>query len=449
MQAQSEKPDLPFLVAEPRRVYEFDLQHLWSRTPRGLLMRDTRNREITVLSPGTWNVEAGPDFKNARIRIGGKTVKGDIEVHYRESDWIHHGHQDDPNYENVILHLVTVDDLAGKNSPCDHVVIINAENCPPIESDEKKFPAGRCASYFSSLNNPQVAELLVAAGRLRFRRKTEHVLEDMLTHGAEPACLKMVFDAAGFKRNRESFAELFNRFMAYSPEDREKYYSAILWGESGLLPDPAAGKLAPEMSKFVESCWKDWWKLRQEPHPDLNWRRDGVRPLNFPERRLAALTVVLEKTGANPVKFLKDAAKKHNSPEDFQKFLVDDFTCHHPLWDSFTGFSEPRAKSAAVFGTSRSIELSVNALLPALTAYGRLKSIPELSKFAEKTWFKLPSPGDNRLIKTALHRWLFPPERIGKLKRSAAVCQGIIHLYREYCESAGTDCAACLLYNSI
>src|SRR5690606_4932805 len=75
-----------------------------------------------VFDPGQWNAEAGPDFRSADIAIGGQRCRGDIEIHVHASDWDRHGHQNDFDYNGVLLHVVlfaddnrTADDLHNGN----------------------------------------------------------------------------------------------------------------------------------------------------------------------------------------------------------------------------------------------------------------------------------------------------------------------------------------------
>src|SRR3954452_5498889 len=61
---------------------------------------------LRVVRPGKWNLLGGPDFKDACIRVGTTTITGDIEVHWRASDWANHRHADAPAYNQVVLHVV-------------------------------------------------------------------------------------------------------------------------------------------------------------------------------------------------------------------------------------------------------------------------------------------------------------------------------------------------------
>src|SRR5688572_30260571 len=63
-------------------------------------------RPLEIISPGKWNLLGGPDFFGARLRIDGRDVHGDVEIHFHAADWMAHGHAANPSYANVVLHVV-------------------------------------------------------------------------------------------------------------------------------------------------------------------------------------------------------------------------------------------------------------------------------------------------------------------------------------------------------
>ncbi|MBT8178595.1 MAG: DUF2851 family protein, partial [Eudoraea sp.] len=77
----------------------------WRKLPlNGLQL--TSGEAIRIQAPGMPNRFSGPDFLNAQIEIGSTTWVGHVELHRNSSLWYAHDHQDDPNYQNVILHVV-------------------------------------------------------------------------------------------------------------------------------------------------------------------------------------------------------------------------------------------------------------------------------------------------------------------------------------------------------
>ena len=97
-----ERPECPFS--------ERFLQVIWNERRLSLELHLEDGRELKILSPGTWNVSAGPDFKSAVLLIDGHLATGDVEIHRFSSDWARHGHGSDSMYDNVVLHAVWEDD---------------------------------------------------------------------------------------------------------------------------------------------------------------------------------------------------------------------------------------------------------------------------------------------------------------------------------------------------
>ena len=77
-----------------------------------------KGETLSILFAGTHNAHQGPDFTDAKIKIGQTTLAGSVELHLMASDWQKHKHESDPNYKNVILHVVFKNDkVIGNNIP--------------------------------------------------------------------------------------------------------------------------------------------------------------------------------------------------------------------------------------------------------------------------------------------------------------------------------------------
>ena len=83
------------------------LAHVWeTQAFAAVSLRAIDGQAVEILWRGRKNLDAGPDFLDALIRIGGRLRDGDVELHVRSSDWRAHGHERDPHYARVILHVV-------------------------------------------------------------------------------------------------------------------------------------------------------------------------------------------------------------------------------------------------------------------------------------------------------------------------------------------------------
>ncbi len=82
-------------------------------------LETTDGRTVEVLDPGLHNHHAGPDFFNAKVKIAGTLWIGNVEIHDRSSHWYQHGHDQDANYDNVVLHVVGEADREVKTSHGD------------------------------------------------------------------------------------------------------------------------------------------------------------------------------------------------------------------------------------------------------------------------------------------------------------------------------------------
>ena len=91
------------------------LQYIWQHQyfNKSELFTDGQFTELLqIISPGVFNTDQGPDFSEAKIRIGQNTWNGNVELHVKASDWHKHKHQEDANYKSVVLHVVWENDLA-------------------------------------------------------------------------------------------------------------------------------------------------------------------------------------------------------------------------------------------------------------------------------------------------------------------------------------------------
>ena len=431
---------------------EIVLQYSWNCLPQKTKLYTIYGDEVIVLFPGRWNFEEGPDFKSARISIDDRVVVGDIEIHQTSSDWGHHGHSNDERYSNVILHIVL--NLGKGDSPDIPTIVIPdkfIQEMPPDDGDDEiqRYPYGYCASRFSGLADNTLSTYFGKIGEKRFFERTVKITQDILKNGVEPVFLKYLFDSCGYKKNRSQFLELFSRLLEYGLDSLTvKEAIAVLWGDSGLLPDPVKSDLDHEMQSFIEENWSVWWKLRKDAKEKINWHLSGVRPLNNPCRRLAAISVLISRFGANLFAAILDEfnnTSESDSWKTFKKLLL----CRDDLWDHYSNPYNKLNRRAAVLGEMRALDMMTNVILPFIYAYADIHSFKEIRNKALLAWKNLPACQQNIILKISSHRWLIPHKRAMTVFNSAATQQGAIFVHRKFCESSQMDCAKCPVFKEL
>lgn len=136
---------------------------------RGAALATAAGETYTVVYEGRRGGPAGPDFRDAVLADGcGGRVCGDVELHLRASGWRLHGHDRDPRYAGVLLHLVVhpphETEAAGSPLPGGRRVPI-ALIGPPPGASPRPLP---CAGYQTRIGTGGIWELLAAAGDARF-----------------------------------------------------------------------------------------------------------------------------------------------------------------------------------------------------------------------------------------------------------------------------------------
>ena len=437
--------------AEPAHEHtsepELAIQKQWSEIRRGTVFTLANGVPLRVLSPGRWNRMPGPDFRNAKLEVNGETFRGDIEIHVKSSDWIAHGHGGDPAYDGVILHVVRRDDASPGNVAFlpESAVLVLPETKEDGAMEPCEKPRAACAAFFAKMTPEEVETFLADAGADRLRLRAAERLRMMISAGTTKAFLSAVAEQLGVPDNREVFRTVAERLREYQEDDLTAHFEALAWGESGLLPDPAADKrLTGDGRALATAWWDEWWPLRKNGGEGLFFKRT-CRPLNSPERRLAMLGAVGRTFLPDPCGQLAGILKRGSADlvlETIQNRLCDG----EAFWDAHTSFRSAELKRhAALFGRPRVESLFADVILPVLAAYAKLVKDDTLETRVFELFRTIPPLPSNLVVRRM--QALCLPGRKNALK-SAAAQQGLIHLYKTHCEAQSSDCGACRLYHS-
>ncbi len=199
-----------------------------------------------------------------------------MEIDLQPGGWHAHGHDQNPNFKNVILHVVW--DGAAKppvQSPESRrcaLPLKNVLDAPLAElalalENESGLPEnlrGQCSAPLRELSEPQLAELLHAAAKVRFQNKAAAMLARAKNSGWEQALWENLFRALGYKHNvwpMQNLAETKPRWTRGADSAFE--IQARLLGVSGLLPADLT-RAQKTADTFLRRAWDCWWRDRDE-----------------------------------------------------------------------------------------------------------------------------------------------------------------------------------------
>ncbi len=428
-----ERPLFPL----PRNFNELELQACWFAGDFGRTFTSTAGEKIEVVQFGTWNRAAGPDFSDVSIRIeGGEPVRGSVEFDLADENWEAHGHATNPAFDDTVLHVFVT---AGPRAFFSRTSA--NRNVPQVRVDPAMLPAGmasnlplarpgRCHAPLRNLPEEKVLSILDAAAQFRLRRKAERFVRLTELHGFDEALFQELAGALGYKQNKLPFTLLAQRLslrtLRASPNDIE----AVLFGVAGFLDSPDLARFGPGTRSYLRALWDQWWPRRAELErlvlPARTWRLSGTRPLNHPQRRLAALALLATHWPG----LLRSLGKEELlATRDF--FLG----CTHPYWNfHYTLTSAPAGAEMALIGETRIAEILANVILPLRRARGS-EVWPDYAK--------LPARLTNRRLETGAARLFGDDPRRAQFLRTVAQQQGLLQIYEDFCLQDNSDCAQC------
>ncbi len=402
------------------------LQYVWQhRLLEGPLVT-TEGLPVVVERPGELNRDAGPDFLDSRLVIGGLHWAGNVEVHTRASDWNQHGHSDDKAYNNVILHVVYIYDA--------DIILENGKKVQTLDISQS-LPQYVWDNY-DSLMNPADDTQIPCASRLkdipdflyhlsqdrllveRIERKSgdvERILKE--SKGSwEQACYWLTAHYFGGKTNAFAFellAKVTPMRIVAKIKDNPFRVEALYMGQAGLLD----GDFNDEYPKKLQREYKYLSAAYQlTPMEGHLWKFFRVRPSSFPTLRISQFSDLMSKS-SNLFSKMLDA---EDAGTVSKLFVVQ----ASEYWQSHYNFDKETERSSKSLGKSLINTIIINAWIPLLYEYGVAHGAEMYKERAFNLLQQLP-PEDNRITRL----WESAGIKIG----NAAESQSVIQRYTEYC----------------
>ncbi|HWH71820.1 MAG TPA: DUF2851 family protein, partial [Candidatus Sulfotelmatobacter sp.] len=438
----------------PERLLQGIWQHQRLRRDQ---LQTADGQPVRVLHPGFRNLESGPDFRGAVVQVGeGPPRAGDVEVDLRASGWHAHGHDSNPAFGNVILHVVWEGERPVTGAP-PRLILRPVLDAPLGElslwlggQSPRSLPEslrGKCGALWREFSASQRAELLHQAALVRLRGKAAQFQARARQVGWEQSLWEGLFRALGYKHNvwpMQRLGELRPRWS--KPHSVPLELQARLLGLSGLLPVELT-RIQRATDSYLRQIWDCWWRERDEFSdwilPRALWHLHGLRPANHPQRRLA-LAAGWAVAGGSVGKLERWCAREvpnsglAGSLLEVLKVEADPFWSWH-----WTLRSSRLSKEQPLLGNTRVTDLAVNVVLPWLWMRAVEGGDQGMQHRLEERFFSWPPAEDNTVLRLARQRLLAGAGP--RLLSSAAAQQGLIQIVRDFCDHANATCDSCKL----
>ena len=415
---------------------------------------------VQIIHPGLLNSDQGPDFLNARIVIGAATWAGTVELHLKTSDWNKHGHQQDRNYANVILHVVWENDGSRNSVPAEeNLDLIPIEkrskvplSVPVLELNDrvakvllqryeelmlsKSFiPCEKNIADIRDITWQSWKERLLAERLMRKAALAETFLRQNNYHWEETFWWLLARNF-GMKVNAEAF-ESIARSISLNVLAKHKnqihQLEALLLGQAGLLEKefvstgPASENDYPILLQKEYRFLQKKYLLRPIQIPLYSLR---MRPENFPSVRLAELAMLVHES-AHLFSKIKESASAKEIKRYFEVTAND-------YWHYHYQFTETSAFKQKKVGAAMADNIIINTVAPLLFMYGSYHNENRYKYKAIQCLEEIPS--EKNLITKGF-------KELNIETKNARDSQALIELKNEYCNKK--RCLECSIGNAV
>lgn len=411
------------------------LHYVWkTKNFQVLNCSTTKGLSIEIIHFGQHNFNAGPDFLEAQILIDGVLWCGHVEMHLKASDWYHHKHQNDPNYENVILHVVLEDDQVvyrqdNTEIPCLVILplirpgIMNGYSY--LLSNTQDIP---CAHVLKDSDKTRFLLNLNKIYTERLEKKSNRIFIDLIEHKVhwEQVLFKAIARGFGLPVNAFGMEQLANILpvqLLYKHQNSLLDLDALILGTAGLLPKKSECSYIQELIRnytFFES------KYRIQTMDTSIWKFARMRPLSFPTIMLAHLAQLYYKHPNLHSVLLQHSIDIHEIRHIFGQELPS-------FWDRHYVLTKSSKKRSKKLGKNNIDKIINNALIPFYFSYGKYNGDDRWTDLAFRLAEQL-APEQNKIIR----KW----NAIQVKPENALESQALIELYQQYCiPKRCTSCA--------
>lgn len=388
---------------------------------------DNEGQKITVLHPGEYNRDSGPDFFNARILIGTTEWAGNVEIHNKASHFYSHGHHRDHAFDNVILHVVAENDRSVNNSKGEEILTVELAYSPLYYE-----------KYCELINNPFTIACQKELGRIdsflvrhwlqsvlieRMKEKSETISAIYRETGNDwdETFYRVLSRYFGFRVNTEPFEMLASAIpfrIIRKHADNRKQIEALLFGTAGMLEEGLFREALSD-SYYIDLV-KEYRVLASKyslyPLHGCLWKFSRLRPVNFPTVRISQLAALLGTAGG-----LFSRIIEADDTAEIRDLLGASASKY---WDDHYVFGKKSRIMKKNTGDQATDILMLNAVIPVIFCYGQLHGKKELCERAVSFSEEI-GPEENIVVR----EW----KEAGIECESAFFTQALLQLTENYC----------------
>jgi len=298
------------------------------------------------------------------------------------------------------------------------------------------------------LPEDRVRSVLDAAAQFRLQKKAARIRAKIDNHGRDEALFQEIAGALGYKENKLPLTLIAQRLSLKALRKDLKDAEAILFGIAGLLETPDLAIYKRSAKNYVRELWDRWWphrdRLQRLILPAKIWKLSSTRPVNHPQRRLAALAILVQEWPA----FRRSLERR--TATAIEKFF-DAFD--HPFWKfHYTMTADASLEPRALVGESRVADILANVIFPfwraedACHAEAERRRVDPSTPLGTSVWreyAKLPARLTNRRLETAATRLFGDGPRRREFTKTIAHQQALLQIYEDFCLQDNSDCANC------
>lgn len=403
-------------------------------------MKTTDGRAVEVIDSGLHNTDSGPDFFNAKVKVGGTLWVGNIEIHDKSSDWFLHKHHEDKAYNNVVMHVTGLPDteVRTEDGRCLPQLVLAVpekvrRNYRQLLTADRYPPCHQIVSGLSSLTAHSWMSALQVE---RLETKTAQITRRVELCGKswEAAYFVTLARNYGFGTNGDAFEAWAMNIPLHSVDHhRDDLFQVetLFMGQAGLLDAdrlPEKYRKAAADDEYFMRMSREYaylaHKFSLRPMDAAMWKFLRMRPNNFPHIRLSQLAQLYydRKAGLSMLMECKTV-------DEARRMLATHVT---PYWQTHYSFGNPSERNEKHLSAFSVSLLLVNTAVPMFFAYGRHHNDEQLCTRAFDFLEQL-KPEVNYITRV----W----EQCGLKASNAGDSQALIQLKTQYCDRK--ECLRC------